>query len=100
MQLALVQGVEFGGGLFATGGNIDAKQRWAGDVDVPGIDQLGEVAEEQGEQQHLDVGPVHVGIAQDADFAVAQAGQIGAVVRAVGINANGHRDVMHFIVFK
>ena len=39
----------------------------------PRCDQLREVAEEQRQQQHLDVRAVDVGVRQDADLAVAQA---------------------------
>ena len=49
----------------------------AGDVDVAALDQLREVAEEQRQQQHLDVRAVDVGVGQDADLAVAQAREVG-----------------------
>jgi hypothetical protein len=63
---------------------------------VAGFDQFGEVAEEQRQQQHLDVRAVHVGVAQDADLAVAQAAQVGRVVGAVRVDADRHRDVVDF----
>ena len=61
---------------------------------MTGLDQLGEVAEKQGEQQHLDMRAVHVGVTQDADLAVAQATHVRRVVRAVGIDADGDRNVV------
>jgi len=54
--------------------------------------------EEQRQQQHLDVRAVDVGVAQDADLAVAQARQIRAVVGAVGVDAHRHRDVVDLVV--
>ncbi len=64
------------------------------------LDELGKVPEKQRQQQHLDVRAVHVRITQDADLAVAQAAQIGRVMGAVRIDANGHRDVVDFVVGK
>ena len=56
------------------------------------------MAEEQRQQQHLDVRAVDVGVGQDADLAVAQAGEVGRVVGAVRIDADGHRDVVDLVV--
>mmetsp|Transcript_81331 Transcript_81331/g.225986 ORF Transcript_81331/g.225986 Transcript_81331/m.225986 type:complete len:550 (-) Transcript_81331:503-2152(-) len=67
---------------------------------MAGLDQLGEVAEEQRQQQHLDVRAVDVGITQDADLAVAQAGEVRRVVGAVRVHAQGHRDVVDLVVLE
>ena len=60
------------------------------------LDEFREMTEEQRQQQHLDVRAVHVRIAQDADLAVAQATQVGRVVRAMRIDADGDRDIVYF----
>ena len=76
-QLAVVERVDLGRRLLAARRRVDAKQRRLGDVDVAALDQLREVAEEQRQQQHLDVRAVDVGVGQDADLAVAQAAEVG-----------------------
>ena len=67
---------------------------------MAGLYQFGKVAEKQREQQHLDVRAVHVRVAQNAHFAVAQAAHVRRVVGAVRVYANGHRDVVDFGVGK
>ena len=89
-KLGLVEGVEFAGGFFpALGGYVHAEQRRLGNVDVAAPDEFGEMAVEEGEQQHLDMRAVDVGIGEDGDFAVAQAGEVGAVAFAVRVDADG-----------
>jgi hypothetical protein len=58
----------------------------------------GKVAEEERQQQHLDVRTVDVGVGQDADLAVAQAGQVRLVQRPVRVDADRHRDVVDLVV--
>jgi hypothetical protein len=50
------------------------------------------------EQQHLDVGAVHIRITEDADLAVAQPRQVNLVTRRVRIDTDGHRDVVDLVV--
>ncbi len=64
------------------------------------FDQFREVAEEQRQQQGLDVGAVHVRIGHDDDLAVAQAGEVDHAVRLVRIHPQGHRDIVDFGVGK
>ncbi len=89
-----------GGRLLATRRHVHTEQRRACYVDVAGFDEFGKVPEKQREQQHLDVRAIHVGIAQDAHLAVAQARQIRRIVGAVRVHANRHRDVVDFVVGK
>ena len=72
------------------------------DVDVALFDQRREVLEEEGEQQHLDVRAIDVGVGHHDDAAVAQAGDIDAVdlVNAVRIDADGYRNVVHLVVLE
>ena len=56
---------------------IDAKQRRHAHVHVPCGHQRAVVAQEQRAQQRRDVLPVAVGVREDADLVIAQAGQIG-----------------------
>ena len=65
---------------------------------MTGFDQLGEMAEEQREQQHLDVRAVDVGVTQDTDLAIAQTAHVGGVVGAMRVHADGHRHVVHLVV--
>ena len=86
----------------ALGLDIDAEQRRLRDVDVALFDQRREVLEEEGEQQHLDVRAIDVGVGHHDDAAVAQAGDIDAVdlVNAVRIDADGYRNVVHLVVLE
>ena len=99
-EFAFVQGIQLGRRLFATRGNVHAKQRRARHVDVPRLDELGKVAKEQGQQQHLDVRAIDIGITQDAHLAVAQAAQVGGVVGPMGIDAQGDRNIVNLVVGK
>ena len=45
-------------------------KRRLGDVHVPGVDQLGHLPVEEGEDQGADVRPVHVGVGHDDDLVV------------------------------
>ena len=51
---------------------LDAEERGLGDVDVAALDELGHVAEEEGEQQGADVRAVDVGVGHQDELAVAQ----------------------------
>ena len=85
--LGVVEGVEH---LLA---DIDAVQRRHGDVDMAGVDQTAEVAQEQRAQQRRDMRAVGVGVGEDADLAVTQPLKI---IRA-GVDADGDGDVMHLL---
>jgi hypothetical protein len=65
---------------------------------VAALDQLREVAEEERQQQHLDVRAVDVGVREDADLAVAQARESRVVVGAVRVDADRDRDVVDLVV--
>lgn len=62
------------------------------------FDELRKVFEEEREQQHLNVRAVYVRVRQNADLAVAQIREIDLIVGTVRIDADGHRNVMHFVV--
>ena len=49
-----------------------AIQGWHADVQVAAADQLGHVAEEEGQQQSSDVAAVNVSVGHDDDAVVAQ----------------------------
>jgi hypothetical protein len=55
---------------------------WLGDVDVPGIDELGELTEEEGQEQRADVGSVHVRVGHDDELVIAQLGDVEIVLHA------------------
>ena len=56
---------------------IRKAERHLRDVDVAVFDQSREMTEHEGQQQHLDVRAVDIGVRQDADLSVAQSGEIG-----------------------
>ena len=89
-EFALIKRVHLGRRLLASGRCINAKKWRAGDEDMPTLDQLGKVTEEQRQQQHLYVRAVHVGIGEDADLAVTQTAEVGLISTAMGIDAKGH----------
>ena len=60
---------------------------------MPGIDQSGEVFDEQRAEQRGDVQPVGVGIRQDADLVIAQLFKVGAA----GVGTNRHGNIVHFL---
>ena len=57
-------------------------QRRLGDVDVPVLDQLLHLAEEEREQQRADVAAVDVGVAQEDDLVVADLGHVELLAHA------------------
>ena len=67
---------------------------------MAGLDQLGEMAKEQGQQQHLDMRTVDISVGQDADLAVTQAAQVRAVILAMRVDPQGHRDVVDLVIGK
>ena len=67
---------------------------------MAGLDQLGEMPEKQGQQQHLDMRAVDIGVGQDADLAITQAAQVGAVILAMRVDPQGHRNVVDLVVGK
>ena len=99
-QLARVQRIGLGGRFLAACRRIDPEQRWPRHVHIAVLDQLGKMAKKQCQQQHLDMRAIHVGVAQDADLAVAQTRQVGRVGRAVRIDPDGHRDIVDLGVGK
>ena len=76
-ELLLVERVELARRLaLALRGHVDAEQRRLRHVHVAALDQPREVAEEQRQQQHLDVRAVDVRVGEDDELPVAQAGQV------------------------
>ncbi|ABA48493.1 conserved hypothetical protein [Burkholderia pseudomallei 1710b] len=98
LELAFVERVELLRRLLAARGRVDPEKRRPRDEHVAALDQLREMLEEQREQQHLNVRAVDIRIRQDADLAVTQVRHVDAVVRAVRIDADRHRDVVHLVV--
>ena len=70
--------------------DVDAVKRRLGDVDVALADQLRHVAEEERQQQRGDVVAVGVGVHEQNDFAVAQAGDVELLA---GAGADGRDQV-------
>ncbi len=79
--------------------HLDAIERRLGDVDMSLFDQAGKVAQEQGQQQGLDVAAIDIGVGHDDDLAVAQLIQhrVGRI-QVVRVQTQGHGDVMHLVV--
>ena len=97
VELALVERIELTRGFgFALGVDVHAKQRRLGHINMAVGDELAEMGVEKGEQQHLNVRAVHIGIGKNGDFAVAQAAQIDFIVLAVGVDADGHGNIVDF----
>lgn len=61
---------------------LNPVERRLGDKQMPVIDELGHVAEEEGEQQGADVGAVDVGVRHQDNAVVAQLGGVELVVDA------------------
>ena len=62
------------------------KQRRLGDINVAALQQLGHLAEEEGEQQRADVTAVHIGVGHEHDFVIPRSGDVECVlVRLVGV---------------
>ena len=97
---AWIFGLQIGRGFWYSSIIIDPEQRRPGDIKMPGLDQFGEVPEEQRQQQHLDVRAVDIRVTQDADLAVAQAAQVGRVGWAVWVDTDRDRDVVYLVVRK
>ncbi|OIQ74854.1 hypothetical protein GALL_434870 [mine drainage metagenome] len=66
---------------------LDLVERRLGDVDVAALDDLGHLAEEEGQQQSADVRAVDVGIGHDDDAVIAQLVDVEVVLA----NAGSHR---------
>ena len=79
-------------GLLAVG---DLVERRAGEVDPAVVEQAGQVAVEEGQQQRGDVVAVAVGVGQEDDLAVAEPGRVVLVVHAA---AEGADDVGQLLV--
>ena len=58
------------------------------------------MSKEECEQQHLNVRAINIGVGQDADLPVPQAGEVDCVTGAVWVHAQRHRNVMHFGICK
>ena len=97
LALAVVQRIEALLGLhLAVGCHADRIKRCLRDEDMALLDQLREVPIEEGEQQRLDVRAVHVRVGHDDHLAVAKVVEHRIRrVRHMGIDAEGHRDVVH-----
>ena len=100
LQFTFVEAVKLAQRSLARRRHIDAKQRRPGHEQMVALDQTRKMAQKQGQQQHLDVRTIDVGIRQNADLAVTQTGQIGLVIGAMRIDTNGHRDVVNLVVGK
>jgi hypothetical protein len=61
---------------------VDAVERRLGQVDVAAVDQRGQVAVEEGEQQRGDVVAVAVGVHQQDDALVAQRSRVEVLAHA------------------
>ena len=79
-------------GLLAPG---DLVERRAGEVDAAVVEQAGEVAVEEGQQERGDVVAVAVGVGQEDDLAVAEPGRVVLVVHPA---AQGADDVGQLLV--
>ena len=55
---------------------LDAIERRLGDVEVTLLDDVAHLAEEEGQQQRADVGPVDVGVGHDDDLVVTALGDV------------------------
>ncbi len=60
----------------------DGVERGLGDIKMTGLNNLGHVAEEKGQQEGADVGPVHVGVGHDNDAVVTQVFQAEVIANA------------------
>ena len=69
---------------------LDLVERRLRDVDVVALDQLGHVAEEEGEQQRADVRAVDVGVGHEDDFAVADFGGVEVVFADAAAQGGDH----------
>jgi hypothetical protein len=69
---------------------LDLVERRLRDVDVVALDQLGHVAEEEGEQQRADVRAVHVGVGHEDDLAVADLGGVEVVLADAAAQRGDH----------
>ena len=82
---------------------LDFEERRLRDVDVPAIDELGHLAEEERQQQRPDVAPVHVSVGHQDDLVVAGAGDVedflvvlaGVAVFPLAPNAGAERHDQH-----
>ena len=66
--------------VFLVLATLDEVQRRLGDEDTRLLDEVGHLAEEEGEQQRADVTSVHVRVGHDDDLAVAQLAQVKVVL--------------------
>ena len=66
----------------------DLVERRAGEVDAAGVEQAGQVAVEEGQEQRGDVVAVAVGVGQEDDLAVAEAGRVEVLVDAAAEGAD------------
>ncbi len=69
---------------------LDAEERRLRDVDVAALDELGHVAEEEGEQQGADVRAVDVGVGHEDELAVAQLGGVEVVLADAAAERRDH----------
>jgi hypothetical protein len=75
---------------------LDAVERRLRDVDVLALDQLGHVAEEEGEQQRANVAAVHVRVGHQDNFVIAQLGDVEVVL--ADARAERRDDGTNFLV--
>ena len=65
---------------------------------MPPLDQLGIIAEEEGQEERADMGAVNIGIGHDDDFMVAQLLVIH--IAFANPNAHGGNQGTHFLIGK
>jgi hypothetical protein len=66
-------------------------ERRLGDVEVPALDQLRHLPEEEGQQQRADMGAVHVSIGHDDDLVVAQLVGVELILADTGAKRRDQR---------
>jgi hypothetical protein len=66
-------------------------ERRLGDVEVPALDQLRHLPEEEGQQQGADMGAVHVSIGHDDDLVVAQLVGVELILADTGAKRRDQR---------
>ena len=73
---------------------LDPVERRLGDVEVALLDDVGEVAVEEGEQQGADVRAVDVGVGHDDDLVVAQLAEVEVVADAGAQGGDQRADLL------
>src|SRR5687767_473377 len=72
----------------------DTEQGWLRDVDVPRLDQLRHLTEEEREQQRTDVRAVHVGVRHDDDLVVPRLVELELLLDARAERGDDRPDLL------